>query len=174
MNKFFLEVGEIVKPHGVRGELGVLTNTDFPELRFAAGSQLYMQDNQAGEPKLITVVQSRPYRKGYLVTLDCCNDRDEAENLRGRSLYVTSDMAPELDDGSYYHHQLIGLNAVHSDGKLIGKVVAVNSSASADLLEVKSDKKHNYLIPMVDEYVEEIDLEASRVVLNLPEGLLDL
>ena len=174
MNKIFLEVGQIVKPHGVRGELGVITNTDFPELRFAAGSQLYMQTPGVDKPELVTIETSRPYKRGYLVTLDCCRDRDEAENFRGRSLYITSDMVPELEEDRYYHHQLIGLDAVHSNGEIIGQVVAVNSSGSSDLLEVKSDRKHNYLIPLVDEYVEEIDLEGSRVVLKLPEGLLDI
>jgi 16S rRNA processing protein RimM len=164
-------VGRIGRPHGVRGEVTVEVRTDDPELRFAPGSVLLTEPGARGP---ITVAGRRWHRDTLLLTIDGVGSREDAEALRDTELHVPVADLPELDDpDSFYDHQLVGLGARLPDGSVLGEVTAVRHEAQ-DLLVVRRDGAPDALIPFVSAIVPTVDLAGGFVVVDPPEGLLDL
>ena len=167
-----LVVGRIGKPHGIRGELTVEVRTDAPEIRFAPGSVLVTDPARVGP---ITVEAVRWHSGRLLLRVEGVHDRTAAEGLRGvvLSADVPDDEIPE-DPEEFYDHQLRGLSVVTADGTVIGVVDDVVHLPSQDLLGVKRDAGREVLVPFVAEIVTGIDVDAGRITVDLPEGLLDL
>jgi 16S rRNA processing protein RimM len=168
-----LVVGRIAKPHGVRGELTVEVRTDDPELRLAVGEVLATEPASAGP---LTVTRTRWHSGHLLVTFDGVGDRDRAEQLRGTLLVVDSADLEDIDDPDEFRdYQLIGLSVVTVDGEHVGEVSDVLHYGQ-DLLVVAGAGKRvgaEILVPFVAAMVPQVDLEAGRVVIDPPEGLLD-
>jgi 16S rRNA processing protein RimM len=161
-------VGQIGRPHGLRGEVTVQVHTDFPEQRFAVGAQLH---DDAG--RMLTVETVRSHRGVLLVRFAGIIDREAAAELRGRTLSVNAAELPDLTDpDEFYDHQLEGLAAVGPDGATLGRVREVVHAPASDLL-VLDTARGEVLVPFVQAIVPEVDLAAGRVVLNPPAGLLD-
>ncbi len=169
-----LVVGRIARPHGVRGELAVEVRTDDPDLRLAVGATLATDPVSAGP---LTVVGRRWHTGHLLVEFDGVASRDQAEQLRGTLLVVDSDDLEDPEDPDEFRdHQLIGLNVVEPDGAPVGEVTDVLHQGQ-DLLVVAGSGKRagaEILVPFVAAIVPEIDLAARRLVIDPPEGLLDL
>ena len=164
-----VDVGRIVKPHGIRGEVVVEPQTD-PPLRFAAGDDLH------AAPRRHVVEGSRPHKGRLLVAFAEVGDRTFAERLRGHVLRA----APLTDDLEVFLvSELVGVPVVGEDGTRLGTVrasVELPTAAAYDLLEVERDDGSTWLLPAVDEYVaiEAEDDTVVRVVLvDPPEGLVE-
>ena len=170
-----LVVGHVSKAHGTKGELLIWTLTDRPEEVFEPGRVLIAGDESGGvgtSPLELVVETSRPYRKGMLVGFEGYPDRNAAEALRGRYLLIDASEA-ETGEGEVYYHDLLGLRVETVDGVEVGVVREVYETEPAHLLEVKgADKVH--LVPFAERLVVELDLEARRLVIDPPEGLLGL
>jgi 16S rRNA processing protein RimM len=161
-------VGRIGRPHGLRGEVMVAVHTDFPEQRFALGTQL-----RSDTGRTLTVEAVRPHKGALLVRFSGVADREAAAELRGHTLRIDAAKLPELDDpDEFYDHQLEGLAAVGPGGVVLGTVREVIHAPASDLLVL--DTGHgDVLVPFVRAIVPEVDLAAGRVVLDPPTGLLD-
>jgi len=147
-------VGRITKPHGIKGEVVVVLTTDRTE-RLAPGTVL----STAGGP--LTVLASRPHQHQWLVTIDGCTTRSEAEALRGTVL-----LAEALEDpDALWVHELIGATVLDRDGRVLGTVAAVEDNPAADLLVLDGGG----LIPLT--FV--VATEPGRLTVDAPEGLLD-
>jgi 16S rRNA processing protein RimM len=167
-----LVVGRIVRPHGIRGELVVAITTDDPAARFAAGTELATDPAGAGP---LTVEAVRPHQGRLIVAFEGVPDRDGAEALRGVKLCVDSaGVPPPTDPDEYHDFQLVGLAAVSQAGEALGEVVRVDHGPGADLLVLRLTSGRAALVPFVRAIVPTVDLDAGRVVLTPPEGLLDL
>jgi 16S rRNA processing protein RimM len=167
-----LIVGQVIRPHGVRGEVVVDIRTDSPDERFQVGSVLETDPVTAGP---LTVEQVRPHLGRLLVTFEGVADRDVADRLRGVLLCVDSDDVPELTDPDEFHdHELIGLRAVSPEGAQLGEVVRIDHAPASDLLVLRLSDGRTALVPFVRAIVPEVDVTGGRVVLTPPEGLLDL
>jgi 16S rRNA processing protein RimM len=173
-----LVVGQIVRPHGVRGEVGVDVRTDDPAARFAPGSVLVTDPGPRAAPDVpakLTVESVRPHQGRLLVVFDGVYDRDLAERLRGVLLCVDSDDVPDTGDPDEFHdHQLVGLTAVGTDGEVLGEVTRVDHAPASDLLVLRRPDGRTALVPFVKAIVPTVDLAAGRVVLTPPDGLFDL
>lgn len=168
-----LVVGEIVRPHGVRGEVVVNVRTDEPQERFAPGSVL-ITDPGATVASL-TVETARPHQGRLIVTFEGIDDRDLAEALRRVQLCVDSAALPPPDDPDEFHDfQLVGLTAVDRAGAEIGEVVRIDHAPAADMLVLRRPGGRTSLVPFIAAMVPEVDLAGGRVVITPPEGLLDL
>jgi 16S rRNA processing protein RimM len=152
-----LEVGRVGRAHGLRGEVHVVAVTNRPE-RFARGSQLIVGDRE------LEVVTSRPSGSGFVVLFAGVTDRNAAEALRG--LTVFGEEPGDAPDGELWVHQVIGAEVRDKAGSRIGVVDAVQANPAHDLLVLDSGA----LVPMV--FV--VDHEPGVVVVDLPDGLLDL
>ncbi len=173
----FLVVGHLNKAHGTKGELFVWPLTDHPEGSFAPGVILYLGDDtgNAPDPSLPSVLieTARPFRRGYLVRFQGVGTRDEAEALRDRYVLRSRSELPEVGDGEFLYHQLLGLTVVTVSGEEVGEIVEVYELRPADLLEIKGPSRTHF-IPFLASLVEDVDLESATMVIDPPAGLLDL
>jgi 16S rRNA processing protein RimM len=145
----------------------VQVRTDFPEQRFAAGTNL-----RAGAGRTLAVETVRPHGQALLVRFTGVADREEAAQLCGLELTVDAAALPDLDDpDEFYDHQLEGLVAVAPDGTALGTVREVVHAPASDLLVLDTDHGEA-LVPFVRAIVPEVDLAGGRVVLDAPAGLL--
>ncbi|PRY45664.1 16S rRNA processing protein RimM [Geodermatophilus tzadiensis] len=164
-------VGRIGRPHGVRGEATVEVRTDDPDDRFVPGAVL-LTDPAARGP--LTVAGARWHREVLLLAFEGYSSREDVETLRDTLLEVPVADLPELEDPeSFYDHQLVGLAVRLADGSPLGTVTAVRHEG-ADLLVVARDGGRELLVPFVTAIVPTVDLAAGVVVVDPPEGLLDL
>lgn len=166
-----LVVARIGRAHGIKGEVTVEVRTDEPELRLAPGSVLATDPSAAGP---LTIERGRVHSGRLLLRFDGVRDRGAAEALRNTLLIaeVDPDEQPE-DPEEFYDHQLIDLDVVTRDGVSVGRVEEVAHPPGQDLLVVRREEGTEALIPFVTEIVPEVDLEAQRIVIDPPPGLLD-
>jgi 16S rRNA processing protein RimM len=169
-------VGRIGRPHGVRGEVTVEVRTDDPDLRFAPGAVLHTDPADRGP---LTVAGVHWHSGTLLLRLEGpdgqpIDSREAAEAVRNTELLVGVADLPEIEDpDSYYDHQLVGLTARSTDGTVLGEVTAVRHEAQ-DLLVVRRTEGGEALIPFVSAIVPTVDLAGGFLVVDPPEGLLEL
>jgi 16S rRNA processing protein RimM len=164
-------VGRIGRPHGVRGEVTVEVRTDDPDLRFVPGAVLRTDPPERGS---ITIAGVHWHSGTLLLRLEGVDSREAAEAVRNTELVVPVAELPEIEDpDSYYDHQLVGLTARLSDDAVLGEVTAILHEAQ-DLLVVRRVEGGEVLIPFVAAIVPTVDLDGGFVVVDPPEGLLDL
>lgn len=155
-NQDWIEIGTIVSPQGLKGELKVKTDSDFPE-RFEQPGQRWLQLNENSQPQPIELLKGYPIpgKDVYIVTLQGINDRTQAESLRGCKLLVTKSDRPLLDEDEYHVNDLMNLEVINQlNGENIGVVINIFSVGN-DLLEVKLHKQ--------PEMKEEMQPDLSKV-----------
>jgi 16S rRNA processing protein RimM len=167
-----LVVGQIVRPHGIRGEVVINVTTDEPDARYVVGSVLATDPTSAG-PLVIEEIRSHQGR--LVIAFEGVLDRTAAEALRGVRLCVDSAAVAAPEDPDEFHDfQLIGLTAVNPAGETLGEVADVDHSPAADLLVLRRPDGGTALVPFIKTMVPSVDLDAGRLVLTPPEGLFDL
>ncbi|WP_062465602.1 ribosome maturation factor RimM [Demequina maris] len=162
-----LTVARIGRAHGLKGEVSVELRTDIPEDRLVPGEVFATEPASAGP---LTVGRVRVQSGRWFVQFDEIRDRDAAEAARG--IELTIDGAESDEDDAWFVHQIVGLAAVRPDGSALGEVVDLVTMPAQDLLVVKQPGGHRAMIPFVEEFVPEVDVEGGRVVLTPPFGLL--
>ncbi|HZN76631.1 MAG TPA: ribosome maturation factor RimM [Micromonosporaceae bacterium] len=168
-----LVIGQIIRPHGIRGEVIVEVRTDEPEQRYVAGSELRTDTGS------LRIEQARPHaaagRDRLIVAFDGVYDRTTAENLRGILLWVDSAEVPASEDPDEFpDHELIGLAAVTPEGERLGEVTRIDHAPASDLLVLRLADGRTALVPFVAPFVPEVDVAGGRIVLTPPPGLLEL
>jgi 16S rRNA processing protein RimM len=143
-----VQVGRVGKPHGLEGAFVVEQASEDPE-RFAEGATLLV----GGEPARI--VESKLAGGRPVIRLDCAPER-------GAAIELDRDELPEPDEGEYYAFQLVGLEVEEIGGAKLGRVIEVSSGPANDVLELDT----GLALPLVDACVEEVDLEAGRIVVQ--------
>jgi 16S rRNA processing protein RimM len=155
-----IALAAVAGAHGVKGELRLKLFSDSVE-SLARHQKLYIG---GAERRLLAI---RDSGKAAVARFDGISDRSAAESLRGSLVEIDRSALPPLEEGEYYHADLIGLEAVNRDGKIIGTVVAVENYGAGDLLEVELGSGKTALIPFTPGIA---DLEDGRIVLD-PEFL---
>jgi 16S rRNA processing protein RimM len=156
-------VGRVGRPHGVRGEVTVLPESDDPG-DFRRGSLM-----RAGDLE-VEVSSARPYRdRGLIVAFAGITDRNAAEGLRGLALTRGAAARRALEEGEFWSSSLVGLEAVSPSGLVLGRVVEVVSGGLQDRLVVETRSGEQVQVPFVDEMVG--DPGDGRIVVDAPEGL---
>ncbi|HJX45047.1 MAG TPA: ribosome maturation factor RimM [Geodermatophilus sp.] len=164
-------VGRIGRPHGVRGEATVEVRTDDPDGRFRPGIVLRTDPADRGP---LTITGARWHREVLLLAFAGYDSREEIEALRDTLLEVPVADLPALQDpDTYYDHQLVGLAVRLVDGTPLGEVAAVRHEG-AELLVVRRTGGGELLVPFVRAMVPTVDVDGGVVVVDPPEGLLDL
>lgn len=168
-------VGRIRRAHGIRGEVVVELMTETPDAIFATGARLFA-GTAAGDPAPdgaeLHVESARPFNDTLLVAFDEVADRTVAERWRDRFLLVPESEIEAPGEGEVFVHQLVGLDVVHAGDLSIGRVIGTFEVAGRLLLEVQREGG-TVLLPYEDEFVEKVDLAANRLVMILPDGLLE-
>lgn len=164
-------VGRIARPHGLKGSVVINPETDFVDERFAAGATLWTRST-AGEVQL-TVIASRLQGNRPVVAFAGVGSVDQAQQLAGQELRVPETALQPLAQGRYYEHQLAGCAVVDTAGQAIGVVARVEGGAGSSRLVVGGDRGE-IQIPLASDICREIDVAARRIVVEPPEGLLEL
>ena len=168
----FLVVGQIVAPHGIRGEVKVEVMSDYPE-RFKAGVTLYLSSNPEGtDARPVTVVTSRPHHDRVLIRLTSTADRNTAEQLRSQYLLIPETEAMALGEHENFVHDLIGLQVATTDGEALGEIAEVVFTPANDVYVVRG-AGGEVLLPAIREVVQSVDLAARTMTVSLLEGLRD-
>ncbi|MFC7527046.1 ribosome maturation factor RimM [Actinoplanes sp. GCM10030250] len=187
-----LVVGQIGKPHGIRGEVSVVVRTDEPEERFTPGSVFVTEvprDRRVSAgpaaapepgvryevPRQLVLESIRWHQGRGIAVFEGIGDRNVAEELRGVYLQVDSaGLAPPEDPEEFHDHQLVGLRVESAEGSSYGTVQRIDHAPSSDLIVLAKTGGGTALIPFVRAIVPTVDVTGGRIVVDLPEGLLDL
>jgi 16S rRNA processing protein RimM len=161
-------LGEFGAAQGLKGEVRIRSFTA-EETAIAGYSPL---EDEEGHPIEIESVRATP--KALIARVKGVTTREAAEALTGRKLYLPRARLPAREEDEWYHADLIGLEALDTEGRPLGAIVAIHNFGAGDLLEMKPvNGGATVLVPFTRDTVPEIDVEGGRLVLNLPEGLLD-
>jgi 16S rRNA processing protein RimM len=166
----YLTVGRILRPHGVRGELRVEVITGSPE-RLDQHAYFFLASPDHPEAvRRYPVEKMRLHRGRLLLKLGGCDDRNGADELRGMLVQIPIEEAVPLEEGEYYHFQLLGVRVETEDGEWLGQVVKVLETGAHDVYVVRGSRGE-VLLPAVDELVLELDLDSKRMVVHLLPGM---
>ena len=162
-----IKIGKIVNTVGLKGEVKVYNYSDSIEI-YETIESIYV------EGRLTVIENVRAQKNMVILKLEGADDRNAAEALRGKELYITEDDLPELPEGQYYVRDLIGMSVTEEDGNLLWHVTDVLQNTAQDIFEVESENGKKLLIPKVDQFVLDIDAEKREITVRLIEGMLDL
>ena len=156
-------VGHILKPVGLGGEVRVEVASDVPQ-RFAPGALLYI------EGTAYHVEGARPMRRGLVVKLAEVGSLAQAEALRGEALYIEEAQVPPPPEDTYYYFQVLGMEVYTREGEYLGEVKEILATGSNDVYVLWKGPRE-VLVPAIDGVVVEMDINAGRMTVDLPEGL---
>lgn len=172
----YFTVGTITSTHGIRGEVRVFPKTDFEEQRFKKGTKLYVRsDNLKNSSYIEVIVQTaRKHKNLWLVSFLDLNTISDVEKWKGMDLCVPESDLMELPEGTYYFHQLIGLQVQTEEGTVVGDIVEVLTPGANDVYVVRGSlQKKDILLPAIPECIKSVNLESGVMIINLMPGLLD-
>lgn len=161
-------VGKIVGVHGVRGNLKMLPYIESLAL-LAAGESVFLGSPASGE-KPFVIRWAKPHQRVLLMALEDIDDRNAAERIVGLDVFMEKSRLPDLEDGSYYWSDLIGLDVQTESRQYLGTLVSIFRTGSNDVYVVR-DGEAETLIPALASVVLGVDLEKGTMTVDLPEGL---
>jgi len=170
--KDLLLIGKIVGIHGIKGHVKVYSYAESASI-FRTDSSILLKDIK-GQEKIYRLNWAKPHKQIVLMSLKGITDINFAEALVGSELFIEKRKLPDLEEGSYYWYNIIGLSVSTTDEQYIGRVESIMATGSNDVLVVKDpnkDKDDELLIPVLESVILEIDLEHKTMRVNLPEGL---
>ena len=170
MSERLVPLGEIVTTHGLDGWLKLNPFNPETTALFSVGKIYLEKDGIRSEHELES---GKPHKGQLLVKFRGVNGIAEAEKWIGSVVCIAEDALPVLGSGEYYHYQVIGLEVFDLQGERIGVVTRTWSTAAGELYIVQGANKE-YLVPAVKEIIERVDFAAGKMIINPPEGLLDL
>lgn len=166
-----LLVGIVRRPHGTAGEVSVEPATDFPE-RFVAGLDLVWRRNES--ERALTIDSARLHGSRVLIHFRGVEDAESARELSGGDLLVREEDAVATPEGFYYGYEIEGWRCEDPQGRLVGRVSKLEQTPGGPMLFVDSGRKEPVAVPFTHPIVLSVDREGQRIVLDPPEGLLDL
>ena len=160
-------VGAIAGAFGVHGECRIKSFCSVPE-DIARYAPLYSEDGA----RSFTIKLTRPVTGGLGARLSGVASKEEADALKGVTLWADRDKLPSLPDDEFYHADLIGLEVVDTGGVVLGHVRAVHNHGAGDILEIFGPgRRQTLLLPFTRAVVPTVDLTAGRIVADPPEDL---
>ena len=161
-NKNLIPVGVIANVHGIRGLVKVKSFTADPDSLFDYTPLL----NKDGD--VVEIEKSGTAKGMYLAKINGISDRNDAELLKGNELFITPDQLPELEDGSYYNNDLIGLDVMDTDSNKIGTVINMHNYGAGDLVEVKFDSDNQSELFLFATDVVDVNIADNFLTLEMP------
>ncbi|MEM7185763.1 MAG: ribosome maturation factor RimM [Bacteroidota bacterium] len=164
-------VGKIVKKYSFRGELLVKLDTDDPE-QFLEMESVFVEVRKSLIPFFI---ESISLHKSSLLRIkfDEIHTENDAESLLGSELYLPLDLLPKLSGNQFYYHEIIGFEAQDVNFGVLGTITGVNDATAQHLFEIDHQGKE-VLIPVNDDIIRKVDRDARTILLEAPEGLIEL
>lgn len=151
----------------------MISRTDFPEERYAIGSELGLFMPKSSTPIMLVVASYRRHKNFDLLTFENHPNINDVEKYRDGILKVAEDQLSELDEGEFYYHEIIGCSVQTTAGEELGKVTEIIETGANDVWTVTPSVGKPYYIPYIDDVVMEIDIENKHIVIEPMEGLLE-
>ncbi len=164
-----LPIGKIAGIHGLKGNLKIISYAENLSV-FKRDGFVFTRD-PSGKIETHIVKWAAPYKRGGLLSLKGVAEFNEAELLVGSELLINRASLPELEKGTFYWFELIGLSVWTVDDALLGQIESVIQTGSNDVYVVHSKDGTETLIPALESVIMKIDLEKKTMLVNLPEGL---
>ncbi|MBE6034560.1 MAG: 16S rRNA processing protein RimM [Clostridiales bacterium] len=162
-----IKIGQIVNAVALKGEVKVYNYSDYKE-RFEELDYIYAEENK------IKIENVRYMKEMIILKLEGINDRNGAEALKGKDVYIGEDQLRALPEDTYYIRDLIGLEIKDQDNQRIGVLKDVIQNSAQDLYEIELENKKITLLPAVEEFILDINVQEKFIKVKLIEGLLDL
>lgn len=164
-------LGKIAKKFSFKGEVLIYLDTDEPEM-YEDLESVFVEFNKNLVPFFIENAQL--HKNDFLkVRFEDVDNEEKADELIGREIYLPLSMLPKLEGNKFYYHEVIGFDVIDTRLGNIGKIVSINDSAAQPLFEIDKDGIE-ILIPMIDDFIIEVNRNNKSITLNTPEGLVDL
>ena len=164
-------LGKIAKKFSYKGEVLAYMDTDEPAL-YENMESVFVEFNNHLVPFFI--VSSQLHKNDFLrIRFEDINNEEEADKIMGCELYLPLTMLPKLEGNKFYFHEIIGFDAEDKRLGNIGKITGINDSSAQPLFEIKKGEVE-ILVPMIDDFIVEVDRANKKIVLDTPEGLVDL
>ena len=164
-------LGKIAKKFSFKGEVLVFLDTDEPEL-YENMESVFVELNKNLVPFFIE--NSSLHKNDFLrVKFEDVDTEEDANAIMGCELYLPLSFLPKLEGNQFYYHEVIGFEVEDQRLGMVGKIVSINDSTAQPLFEVLNGNVE-ILIPMIDQFLIKIDRESKKVIMNLPEGLVEM
>lgn len=171
MDKFY-DVGKVVNTQGLKGEVRVISSTDFADERYKKGATLYLfRDNS--EPITLKVASHRVHKNFNMLTFEGYNRIEEVEPFKGGTLKVSESQLEDLSDHEFYYHEIIGLSVVSDAGEKLGTIKEILPLGANDVWVVSRPGQKDLLVPYIASVVEKVSLEEQQVIIHVLEGMMD-
>ncbi len=168
----YYDVGKIANTHGIKGELKVFPTTDFVEKRFVKKAELFIK--HAGQMIKVHIKSVRKQKNFLLVLFEEYADINDVELYKSDLLYVNEADLHELEENTYYYHDIIGLKVEDEEsGQVYGEVTEILSPGANDVWVVAEPNGKTFMLPFIKQVVKQIDLDNKIVKVELLEGLRD-
>lgn len=167
-----MQLGKIMRPHGVRGELRMQIFTAYPERIPYLDTLILSPERRPAQQTTYTLNSARFHRNLALLTLDGINSRDDAEPLRGMIVSVPLSEGAPLEADEYYTIELIDMDVYTDEQVYIGKLTTIFETGANDVFVVQSETYGEVLLPDIEDVILDIDLDKQRITINPIPGLL--
>ena len=171
MEKWF-NVGKIVNTHGIKGEVRVISRTDFAEERYKTGNILYLFQEGKDRPVELKITSHRKHKNFDMLTFEGYYNVNQVEPFKEGLLKVPESYLSPLDEDEYYFHEIIGCKVVTSGGDELGTVKEILTPGANDVWVVKGLRGKEVLIPYIKDVVKEINVSEKVITIEPMEGLL--
>jgi 16S rRNA processing protein RimM len=171
LEKWF-NVGKIVNTHGIKGEVRVVSKTDFADERYKPGNQVYLFMPDSKEPLELTIDTHRVHKNFDLLTFKGYEDVNKVEKFKGGVLKIHENQLTELDEDEFYFHEIIGCLVFTTKGEEIGKVREILTPGANDVWVVKGKDGKDMLIPYIEQVVKKVDVKEQVILIEPMDGLL--
>lgn len=161
-----IKIGKLVNFHGVKGEVKILSDSDFLEERFVSGATVLIKG------QTFTIKSYRTHKNFHLLTFEGVSNMNDILDLKGEDVYIEEDENLSLDEHEFHVKDIVGLTVINlDDNSELGKITDVIFTGANDVWVIEGDKE--YLIPYIEQVVKTVDLDAGIVEITPLEGLLD-
>ena len=164
----FLEIGQIVNTFGIKGMVKIKPFTDDIR-RFDDLKKVYIENNKSR--KEYEIEEVKYHKEMVLIKFKGVETVEQAELLRNYYLKVKREDEPELDDGTFYIVDLLGLEVYSDEGNLLGKLEDIYNTGSNDIYVVKNELGKQLLLPAISDVIKDINLDEKRIVVHILNGL---
>lgn len=170
-NEWFT-VGTIANTQGLKGELKIVSQTDFPEERFKPGSRLTMMDPELTKQIEVEVAASRNHKNNYVVKFTAWSDINEVEKFKGWLLKINKEQRIELSEHEFYYNEIVGCSVVSDEGVELGVIQEILTPGANDVWVVQPATGKSVYIPYIEDVVKQVDIQNRRVIVHILEGLI--
>ncbi|TWI55135.1 ribosome maturation factor RimM [Halalkalibacter nanhaiisediminis] len=168
------KVGKVVNTHGVRGEVRVISTTDFADERYAIGTSLMIRHEGQKEEFPVEVRHHRRHKNFDLLQFEGYHSINDVEKFKGATLYVSEELLKELDEGEFYYHEIIGCLVITEEGTELGKIKEIIETGANDVWVVQRiGGGKDILLPYIEDVIKDINIEEKIIRVHLMEGLVE-